>query len=140
MDALLADRVAVVTGGGGGIGRGIATRFASEGASVVVAEIDADRAADTVSTIVAAGGTAVGEVVDVCTPGGAEHAVDRAIAEFGRIDVMVNNVGHFGGAEGVPREHRRGVGRAVPSEPRTRAAVHAPRCCTCSIGPRAAAS
>jgi 2-hydroxycyclohexanecarboxyl-CoA dehydrogenase len=98
MDGLLADRVAVVTGGGGGIGRGIATRFASEGASVVVAEIDAERAADTVSTIVAAGGTALGEVVDVCTPGGAEHAVDRAIAEFGRIDVMVNNVGHFGGA------------------------------------------
>ena len=98
MDALLVDRVAVVTGGGGGIGRGIATRFASEGASVVVAEIDAERAADTVSTIVAAGGTAVGEVVDVCTPGGAERVVDRAIAEFGRIDVMVNNVGHYGGA------------------------------------------
>jgi 2-hydroxycyclohexanecarboxyl-CoA dehydrogenase len=95
---LLADRVAVVTGGGGGIGRGIATRFASEGASVVVAELDAERAADAVSAIAAAGGTAVAEVVDVCAPTGAERAVERAIAEFGRIDVLVNNVGHFGGA------------------------------------------
>ena len=98
MEPLLADRVAVVTGGGGGIGRGIATRFASEGASVVVAELDAERAADTVSAIVASGGTAVAEVVDVCALTGAERAVERAIAEFGRIDVLVNNVGHFGGA------------------------------------------
>jgi NAD(P)-dependent dehydrogenase (short-subunit alcohol dehydrogenase family) len=98
MGPLLADRVAVVTGGGGGIGRGIAARFASEGASVVVAEIDADRAADTVASIAAAGGTAVAEIVDVCAPAGAAHAVERAMAEFGRIDVLVNNVGHFGGA------------------------------------------
>ena len=95
---MLGGRVAVVTGGGGGIGRGISTRFASEGAAVVVAEIDADRAADTVATIESDGGTAVAELVDVCTPAGAQRAVDRAIAEFGRVDVLVNNVGHFGGA------------------------------------------
>jgi 3-oxoacyl-[acyl-carrier protein] reductase len=98
VDRLLEGRVAVVTGGGGGIGRGISLRFASEGASVVVAEVDASRAAETVDAIEAAGGTARAEVVDVCTPAGAEHAVARAIADFGRIDVMVNNVGHFGGA------------------------------------------
>jgi 3-oxoacyl-[acyl-carrier protein] reductase len=95
---VLAGRVAVVTGGGGGIGRGIATRFASEGATVVVAEIDADRAAETVSAISAAGGSATAEVVDVCTPLGAARAVARAVDEYGRVDVMVNNVGHFGGA------------------------------------------
>jgi 2-hydroxycyclohexanecarboxyl-CoA dehydrogenase len=98
MEPLLADRVAVVTGGGGGIGRGIAARFASEGASVVVAEIDAERAAETVASIAAAGGTVVAEVVDVSEPAGAAHVVERAMAEFGRIDVLVNNVGHFGGA------------------------------------------
>ena len=98
MDALLARRVAVVTGGGGGIGRGIAERFASEGASVVVAEIDEPRAAATVAAIEAAGGIAVAEVVDVCTPLGAAQAVKRAVDEFGCIDVLVNNVGHFGGA------------------------------------------
>jgi NAD(P)-dependent dehydrogenase (short-subunit alcohol dehydrogenase family) len=98
VEALLEDRVAVVTGGGGGIGRGISTRFASEGAAVVVAEIDAERAADAVATIESDGGTAVAEVVDVRTAAGAQRAVDRAVTEFGRIDVLVNNVGHFGGA------------------------------------------
>jgi NAD(P)-dependent dehydrogenase (short-subunit alcohol dehydrogenase family) len=96
-ETLLADRVAVVTGGGGGIGRGIATRFGSEGAAVVVAEIDARRATETVTAIETAGGTATAEVVDVCTPVGAERAVERAISDFGRVDVLVNNVGHFGG-------------------------------------------
>jgi 3-oxoacyl-[acyl-carrier protein] reductase len=96
-EALLADRVAVVTGGGGGIGRGIATRFGSEGAAVVIAEIDAPRAVETVAAIETAGGMAVAEVVDVCTPAGAERAVERAIEDFGRVDVLVNNVGHFGG-------------------------------------------
>jgi 3-oxoacyl-[acyl-carrier protein] reductase len=98
VEALLAGRVAVVTGGGGGIGRGIATRFATEGASVVVAEIDGERATDTVAEIEAAGGTAAAEVVDVCTPLGAAQAVARAVETFGTIDVMVNNVGHYGGA------------------------------------------
>jgi NAD(P)-dependent dehydrogenase (short-subunit alcohol dehydrogenase family) len=98
VEALLSGRVAVVTGGGGGIGRGIATRFASEGAAVVVAEIDDERATETVASIVSAGGTAVAEVVDVCTVLGAAQAVERAIDEFGFIDVLVNNVGHFGGA------------------------------------------
>lgn len=97
MEALLAGRVAVVTGGGGGIGRGIATRYASEGAAVVVAEIDAERAAETVATIESAGGIAAAEVVDVCTALGASQAVARAVDQFGHIDVMVNNVGHFGG-------------------------------------------
>jgi NAD(P)-dependent dehydrogenase (short-subunit alcohol dehydrogenase family) len=98
VEGLLGGRVAVVTGGGGGIGRGISTRFAAEGAAVVVAEIDAERAAETVAAIETAGGAAVAEVVDVCTPVGAAQAVERAIDAFGYIDVMVNNVGHFGGA------------------------------------------
>jgi NAD(P)-dependent dehydrogenase (short-subunit alcohol dehydrogenase family) len=97
VEALLGERVAVVTGGGGGIGGGIATRFASEGASVVVAELDATRANDTVAAIEHAGGTAVAAVLDVTTTDGATRAVDAAISSFGRIDVLVNNVGHFGG-------------------------------------------
>ena len=65
---------------------------------MVVAEIDAARAADTVATIKSDGGTAVAEVVDVCTPLGAERAVERAVTDFGQVDVMINNVGHYGGA------------------------------------------
>jgi NAD(P)-dependent dehydrogenase (short-subunit alcohol dehydrogenase family) len=98
VEGLLANRVAVVTGGGGGIGRGISTRFAAEGAAVVVAEVDPARAGETVAAIDADGGRAIAAVVDVSTPAGARDAVDAAIEAFGQIDVLVNNVGHFGGA------------------------------------------
>ena len=88
---LLEDRVAVVTGGGGGIGRAISERFAAEGARVVVAELDASRAEDTASSIRGAGGDAtavVGDVTDAAF-------VARLAAQAGPVDVLVNNVGHY---------------------------------------------
>ena len=88
---LLVDRVALVTGGGGGIGRGIAETFAAHGARVVVAEIDPDRAESTVAAIRAAGGDAVGELVDV----GDEVSVTELLRTVGPVDVLVNNVGHY---------------------------------------------
>jgi NAD(P)-dependent dehydrogenase (short-subunit alcohol dehydrogenase family) len=88
---LLAGRVALVTGGGGGIGRGIAEAFAAHGARVVVAEINPERAEETVEAIRAAGGDATGEVVDV----GDEAAVTDLVAAVGTVDVLVNNVGHY---------------------------------------------
>ncbi|MGZ4675762.1 MAG: SDR family NAD(P)-dependent oxidoreductase [Acidimicrobiia bacterium] len=90
-DGLLGGRVAVVTGGGGGIGAAISTRFATEGASVVVAEVDADRTAKTVDAISAAGGDALGVTVDVTDP----DDVARLAAAAGPVDVLVNNVGHY---------------------------------------------
>lgn len=96
MSGLLAGRTALVTGGGGGIGRGISERFAAEGALVVVAEIDAERAHDTASAINAGGGEARVEVLDVRE----RDQVDAVAARVGRIDVLVNNVGHYGGARG----------------------------------------
>ena len=88
---LLDGRVAVVTGGGGGIGRAISERFAAEGAHVVVVEIDADRAHDTVKHITANGGRARTGVADVTDP-----AAVAALAESaGAVDVLVNNVGHY---------------------------------------------
>ena len=98
MEGLLAGKVAIVTGGGGGIGRGISERFAREGASVVIAEIDADRARDTQVAITSGNGRAVAVVSDVREAGVAEALVAAARDEFGRVDVLVNNVGHFGGA------------------------------------------
>src|SRR6202035_6084805 len=95
---LLDDKTAIVTGGGGGIGRGIAERFASEGAVVVVAELDPGRAEETVAAIRAADGTAVGVVADVREPRDVERVVRAALDERGRVDVLVNNVGHYGGA------------------------------------------
>jgi 2-hydroxycyclohexanecarboxyl-CoA dehydrogenase len=88
---LLEGRSAVVTGGGGGIGRAISERFAAEGASVVVAEVDADRAAETVAAIGAAGGEAVAVVGDVTDAAFVAELATRA----GTVDVLVNNVGHY---------------------------------------------
>ena len=98
MGELLAGKVAIVTGGGGGIGRGIAERFASEGAAVVIAEIDDSRARDTQVAITGAGGRAATVVADVREPEVADALVTTARDEFGRVDVLVNNVGHYGGA------------------------------------------
>jgi 2-hydroxycyclohexanecarboxyl-CoA dehydrogenase len=88
---LLAGRRAVVTGGGGGIGRAISERFAAEGAAVVVAEIDVERTVETVEAIRAAGGEAQGLTVDVTDP----DEVDRLAERAGAVDVLVNNVGHY---------------------------------------------
>jgi 3-oxoacyl-[acyl-carrier protein] reductase len=98
VEALLEGKVAIITGGGGGIGRGISERFAREGAAVVIAEVDAERARETQITITGEGGRAIAVVVDVRDSGVAEALVTEARDEFGRIDVLVNNVGHFGGA------------------------------------------
>jgi 3-oxoacyl-[acyl-carrier protein] reductase len=91
---VLEGKVAIVTGGGGGIGRGIVERFVADGASVVFAEIDADRARE---TQVAIGGPVAGVVCDVREPGTADALVTAARDNFDRVDILVNNVGHFGG-------------------------------------------
>ena len=91
---MLEGKVAIVTGGGGGIGRGIVERFVDEGAAVVLAEVDAERARETQAAV----GERVASVVcDVREPGAADALVTAAHDNFGRVDVLVNNVGHFGG-------------------------------------------
>jgi NAD(P)-dependent dehydrogenase (short-subunit alcohol dehydrogenase family) len=92
---LLEGKVAVVTGGAGGIGRGISDLFAAHGAAVVVVDIDEARAAETVADIVAGGGSARAHVADVTDASAAATVVPTALAAFGRVDVLVNNVGHF---------------------------------------------
>jgi NAD(P)-dependent dehydrogenase (short-subunit alcohol dehydrogenase family) len=88
---VLSGKRAVVTGGGGGIGRAISLTYAAQGATVVVAEIDEDRARETAGEAVAAGGDAVAVVCDVTDP----DDVRRLAAEAGEVDILVNNVGHY---------------------------------------------
>jgi NAD(P)-dependent dehydrogenase (short-subunit alcohol dehydrogenase family) len=95
--SLLDGRAAVVTGGGGGIGRGISELFAREGAEIAVVEIDPGRASETVSAIEAVGGRAVSVIADVREPAGVDSARAATLNAFGRVDLLVNNVGHYGG-------------------------------------------
>jgi len=88
------DRVAVVTGGGTGIGRAISEHFAGAGARVIVNySRSRDDAEDTVKGIKAKGGTAVAVAADVSKKDGAKSLMDAAVGEFGRLDYLINNAG-----------------------------------------------
>jgi NAD(P)-dependent dehydrogenase (short-subunit alcohol dehydrogenase family) len=87
------DKVVVVTGGGAGIGRTYAHRFAAEGAAVVIADVDAGAASRVVDEVVETGGRGLAQVMDVTDPAAAAEMVERAVAELGGVDVLVNNAG-----------------------------------------------
>ncbi|NUB90736.1 glucose 1-dehydrogenase [Haloterrigena sp. SYSU A121-1] len=88
---LVEDRVAVVTGAASGIGRTTAKTFAEHGASVVVADVDADAGAETVAEITDDGGEATFVRTDVSDPEDAKAMIETAVDEFGGIDVLYNN-------------------------------------------------
>jgi 3-oxoacyl-[acyl-carrier protein] reductase len=90
---MLAGRVAVVTGSGRGLGRAYARALAAAGAAVVVNDLDGEVATSTVEQIVAAGGRATAVVAPVGPAETADELVATAVAEFGRLDVMVTNAG-----------------------------------------------
>lgn len=84
-------KVALVTGSTSGIGRGVATHFAELGARVLVSGRDADAGARVVEAIRLAGGEADFQPADLADPADCSALVDRAVARFGAIDVLVNN-------------------------------------------------
>jgi 3-oxoacyl-[acyl-carrier protein] reductase len=91
---LLANRVAVVTGASGGLGRAIAEALARGGSAVVVNYARSETAArDVVAAIEAAGGKAVAVQADVSTTAGAESLIQAALETWGRLDILVNNAG-----------------------------------------------
>lgn len=90
----LADRIAVVTGGSRGIGRGIALELAKRGATLVINyNNSADAANEVVEQIKAGGGQAVAVQADVSTEDGANNLIKTAIDTYGKIDILVNNAG-----------------------------------------------
>lgn len=93
MEKLLEDKVAIITGSGRGIGRAAAELFAAQGASVVVSDIDAEPAEETVAAIRQAGGKAVAHIGDVTAPDFADHIIKSAVSQWGGLHIIVNNAG-----------------------------------------------
>ncbi len=86
------NKVVIVTGAAQGIGRGVALQVASEGAQVVMADLS-DYVEDVLAEIQAVGGNAITVRADLETFAGAESVVAQALASYGRVDVLINNVG-----------------------------------------------
>lgn len=87
----LGDRVAIVTGGGKGIGAVYSSRLAEEGAKVVVADIDFDAAEETAKKISSSGGSAIAVNVDISDQKSTEEMAKSAVTEYGKIDILINN-------------------------------------------------
>lgn len=88
-------KVAIVTGAARGLGQEYAVQLASEGAKVVAADLS--DCEETLSAVKAAGGTAIGAVLDVRDGASCQAMADTAVSAFGRIDVLVNNAALYGG-------------------------------------------
>lgn len=91
----LEGKVAVVTGGAAGIGRGIVVRLAEAGATVVAADIDGARAEETAAELSTSGATVVGRQLDVTNSDAIKAVADATVAEFGSLDIWVNNAGVY---------------------------------------------
>ena len=95
MTKRLEGKIAIVTGGGTGIGEAIAHKFAREGASVLVNGLPGDPIDDVVKAITKNGGIAVAFAADVSQESSAKACVEEAVKQFGGLDVLVNNAGVF---------------------------------------------
>src|SRR5690242_10765772 len=93
--AMLAEKVAFVTGGASGIGRSTAIRFASEGAKVAIADVpqQSDEAHDVIGRITSQKGHAIFTPCDVSFPHEVQRAIEQTVRDFGRLDIVFANAG-----------------------------------------------
>ena len=94
-------KVAIVTGAGQGLGRTTALRFAAEGAKVVIADLNPETARAAVDAIASAGGEAIAVIGDLSAASGAEQMAATTLAEYDRIDILVNNAATFGSGKHI---------------------------------------
>ena len=93
MSELLTNKVAIVTGGAGGIGSRIARAYAVQGAKVVVASRNQEKLNKVVAEIESSGGEAIAVATDVTVPADVDNMVSKTIDRFGCVDILVNNSG-----------------------------------------------
>ena len=93
MEQNLIDKIAIVTGAGQGIGKGVALRLARAGAHVVIAEYNPQTAEATSGEIIALGRRSLAYPIDLSRVEQIQPLVDKVVSEFGRIDILVNNAG-----------------------------------------------
>jgi len=105
-DIQLTDQVAIVTGGGGGIGRAIALAYAGVGANLVIADIVPERCEETAERVRELGGRALAIPTDVMDTDQVRNVVAKADSEFGRIDILVNNAGGVSGRPFLEQSER----------------------------------
>ena len=107
------DKVAIVTGAGRGVGAGIAVALAEVGADVVVAARSVDQIEETAEAVRATGRRALAVPTDVTERAQLEHLVAATVAEFGRLDIVVNNAGGLAAAAAAAHQ-RAGLRAGVP--------------------------
>ena len=89
----LKDKIAVITGGSAGIGKATATRFAQEGASIAIWDVQEEKGREVVETLAKAGAKAVFYKVNTANSAAVNEAVTAVLNDFGRIDILINNAG-----------------------------------------------
>src|ERR1700694_1752148 len=107
----LANKIALVTGAGSGIGRGIACRFAAAGGSLTLSDMAEAGLQETAAWIEEAGGRSISVVGDVALRADAERMVEAAVTHWGRLDIVVNNAGISGSRQATLAHPK--IGRAL---------------------------
>lgn len=102
MSGILQDKVAIITGGGRGIGRAFAIRFAEEGAKIFIPDISLERAEGVAKEIKDKGGQAAAILTDISDENAVRTTAERVIKEFGQADILVNNAAIWYGLNATP--------------------------------------